>query len=319
MKFFGMKFGKRSNENQNAKSTSNAPSIGNVDVDPQLTSPFKKLENEAPETDNKLCNKTTSPCVIPEEEDTAYLSSEKQKQAVRKLRKLTEEGFIPLRVTAFFGGAAIVFSGLYGFQQHGLDGFSYNVLIITLFSWLAGTFIVLLEGRQFLLDSSSFHRFISNYLNILQYIWGRGIFYMIVGSLHICLGSYSSTIVGSYLVLIGFISFVIGLAINARLKRLLKPSLERHLTRNVFDFYDIDNDGFINAENFRNLINGLGIEEVDIEFEFDRLDADKDGTISFTEARDWVQSLNNTSWSILDYYDITGFYFSDESSTKETQ
>lgn len=292
-----------------------APSNINTTHEQEPSSPFVQLDTvddvyHESVTTNYVNEK---PCTTtPEEDELSSSVKTELRQTAQRYRQYAEEGFVSLSAMAFLGAIAIIFSSIHGFQEHGLAGFSYSIAMITLISWFSASFIVVLEGRTFLLDLPPFHRFVSNYMKMLKFVWGRGLFYILTGSLHICLGSQYSTITGISLLTVGFLMFVTGVVLHFKLKKLTKPSREGNLTKHVFNFYDSNNDGFLSLDNFRDLCVGLGIEGiVDVESEFDKLDADKDGLVTFIETRNWIRSINYTTKSILDNFEIIGLYMTE--------
>jgi len=118
---------------------------------------------------------------------------------------------------------------------------------------------------------------------------------MFVGSFHLCLMTFYSKICGFSLILLGTISFIVGLITYKQLSQQQKFSREKSLTQQLFNFYDSDSDGYIDIETFRDLIIGTGVMVNDIDNEFYLIDLDNDGLINFPDVKVWFDSLHSNS------------------------
>lgn len=76
---------------------------------------------------------------------------------------------------------------------------SLDFALTSLYIWVFGVFIVLLEGKRFLINVPAIHSFISLYLKFLKFAWGRGMFYFFTGSLSYCLMANYGTMCGVYM------------------------------------------------------------------------------------------------------------------------
>ena len=232
-----------------------------------------------------------------------------RKQELQKLRHCAEEGFAILQILAFFCGVGLIFSSILGFQEYGIDGLSLHNAIISFYSWIFGILIIALEGRILMFNISSVHIYVSNYVKILRIMKGRGLFYIFVGSFHSCLMTQYSNTCGAFLVLIGLITFISGLIISKRLKTFRRLSKKEIFSQEIFDFYDIDKDGYVDIEGFRDLMIGMRMKLETLDEDFAAIDENGDGLICYPEAKEWFDAFHSKNRTKLDgMYDYMYFY-----------
>lgn len=235
-------------------------------------------------------------------------SCTKATEMSENLRQYTEEGFPVLQIMAFCSGVALIFSSTLSLQEIGMERLSLDKVMISFYSWVFGIFIMALEGKIFMFDVSSLHRMISNYLKVLRVLWGRGLFYIFIGSFHLCLNSPYSSVVGIILAVVGLVTFITGIIMSKKLYLLRSLSGKSCLNQQIYDFYDADRDGYLDLESFRDLIIGIGISVNDVDNEFIEIDIDKDGLIDFLQLQDWFDSVYNTKKVALDSMDSIWLY-----------
>jgi hypothetical protein len=282
------------------------------DVEQNLTSEVndKRTREVLPQIDE---NKSATVDKQDGSDISASVESEdaEMKKKIQNLQRRTEEGFSILQAMALFGGVVIIFSSTFAFQERGIEGLSVDYFIISFYSWIFGLFTIALEGRVFLIDISSVHRAVSNYMKGFRYMTGRGLFYIFVGGFHSCLMTAISTICGGFMATVGLLTLIIGLYSRSQLKKTLKQSKQKSLSQYVFDFYDVDHDGYIDADGFRDLIIGLGIANKHGDTEFQKMDTDDDGLIMYPEAKKWVEDIDHTNEIVLEDINIIGLLYTD--------
>lgn len=228
---------------------------------------------------------------------------------IAKFRSYSEVGLPVLQVMSFFGGIGMIFSSMLSFEERGEEGLEIDHALLSFYSWIFGLFIVVLEGKIFILDIKVLNRFISDYLKILRFLWGRGLLYAYAGSVHICLFSQYSVICGGYMSALGFISFALGMLLRRHLNHLRLEFKEKDAFALVFDFYDVDHDGFVDYEGFRDLVIGMGLSDTDDVAAFKAIDKDYDGLIHYSEVKQWFDDVIDTrNKSVQDGLDIIGLY-----------
>jgi len=220
---------------------------------------------------------------------------------VVELRCYAELGPIWLGGVCFVGGAAMSLSvGLDLLAKSNGEepwpGLYY--FIFSFYTWLFGMLVIILEGRPFQIQVASVHLWISDYLKILRLLWGRGLLYTFIGSLqYFGLATGYSKIAGGFVMIVGFVCFLIGLAAKVCLDNARATHTSDHsLIKLKFNFYDIDNDGYLDVGGFQDFVICLGLNELDninIDTAFHAIDEDNDGKISFIELERW--------WSVVDY------------------
>jgi len=207
-----------------------------------ITTPFVKLEEDSikvvnlPECQDEDSSKDEvdgfkKDPTLDEDEELSNSARTEFKQKVQKCRRHTEEGSPTLQALAFLGGLITIFSSIHGVQEHGIENITASYMFISFYSWIFGMFIVCMEGRVFLFDIISLHRFVSNYLKILRFMWGRGLLYIFVGNFHTCLMSQYSIYCGGYMMVVGTLTFTVGLHRRSRLKKLLKQSKKEKFSK----------------------------------------------------------------------------------------
>jgi len=226
-------------------------------------------------------------------------------QDLIKLRRYAEVGPILLGGLCFVGGIATVLSialDLLDKVRNEEDWPTLSYIIFSIYTWIFGVFVIILEGRPFQITVSSVHLWISDYLKILRFLYGRGLLYLFVGSIqYLVLSSPYSAIAGGLMIILGIICYLVGLAAKVSWDnaRALNPSDHTKL-KLKFELYDIDNDGYLNIEGFQDFVVSLGLNELEnINFDtaFHAIDRNKDAKISFDELEMW--------WSLVDYRNQT--------------
>lgn len=232
---------------------------------------------------------------------------------ISSARKDAEQGPFLLQALAFVGGISMVFTSILDFQVEASagDGLSITLAIMSMYTWLFGTFIVGIEGRVLLIDIYSLHKMISNYMKLFRFVWGRGLFYFFAGSLQYCqqapLGSYC----GIFMMIIGLIMFVTGMILKGVLNSKLQAVPDGGQLQTKFDFFDTDSDGFIDAEQFKDFIRDMGLheyEDIDFDAEFGSTDTDNDGLINFPEFMRWVEAMEYRKQSLLTIFETAAIY-----------
>ena len=175
-------------------------------------------------------------------------------------------------------------------------------MVFSIYTWIFGVFVIILEGCPFQITVSSVHLWISDYLKILRYLYGRGLLYLFVGSIqYFVLSPPYSAIARGFRTIIGIIFYLLGLAAKVSWDnaRALNPSDHTKL-KLKFELYDKDKDGYLNIEGFQDFVVSLSLNELDIinfDTAFHAIDRNKDVKIYFDELEMW--------WSLVDYRNHT--------------
>ena len=243
-----------------------------------------------------------------EELDEAEIA---RREGISNLRNGTEEGPAIFQVLAFFGGVSMVLTSVFDLQgrvRHD-EGISPDFAVISFYSWAFGLFIMGLEGRKLLIEIHSLHIMVSNYMKLLRFVWGRGLFYIFAGSLQYCLSSPFSSVCGIFMMTLGLLMFALGLFSNLSLKLELNAVQNDGKIQAKFDFYDVDHDGYITQEQFKDSVIGLDDDaDIDLDVEFRTNDMDNDGLISYPEFKKWVDTRNHKNQSLMEQFENAGFF-----------
>jgi len=228
-------------------------------------------------------------------------------------RYRAEEGPAFFQVLAFMGGIAMIFTSIkdFQFEMASIEGVSPSFVIISVYTWMFGIFICGLEGRALMLNISSLHTLVSNYLKIYRFMWGRGLFYIFVGSLQFCLFTEFSVVCGYFMMGLGLIMFIAGIGFKIMLNGQLNAIPKDSEMQARFEFFDTDHDGYIDKEQFRDFAINLGLheyEEIDFDSEFRATDTDNNGLISYPELRKWVDAMNYRKQSLMAMFENAAHY-----------
>jgi hypothetical protein len=235
------------------------------------------------------------------------------KNDVSRARMLAEQGPTSLKIFAFMGGTGMVFTSILDFfqQMRGLDVMTPDFALISTYTWIFGLFIMGLEGSALMLHIPSLHRMVSNYMKILRFVWGRGLFMIFAGSLELSLSTKANVICGACIMSLGFLMFIIGVIFKLLLNRKLRGIPKEGEIKTQFEFFDTDQDGYIDKEQFRDLVIHMDVqdfEDIDQDSEFHLTDKNNDGLISFTEFKEWMDAMNKRKKSLMDMFESVAYY-----------
>ena len=252
--------------------------------------------------------------------ESPYMKAVTQRQTASRLklsrvRSSAEEGPLFLQGLAFFGSIGMIFSSMNDFytmiNDQNVDIFeNVDKLLILTYSWMFGIFIFLLEGRSFQLHIVSFHYNILGLCKLFRFLWGRGLLYLFIGSLHFSLLTFTGKVVGGYMVVLGIISFLIGFAANSKLQRLRKSILNEIGLEAKFQFHDRDRDGYMRIDDFRDFIycemSDLSEDEIISAFHF--MDKNNDNLISFKDLQLWWDIVKKEQQKMIDNVEANTYY-----------
>jgi len=210
-------------------------------------------------------------------------------------KEFAKQGNVNFRILAFAGGLSVILT----------SALSIVICIATLkplhtliyvYTLLFGVLICILEG-QFIKSQrlNDTRQAAIEGLPVLKYLWGRGLLYVLSGSLQLSHLSPENIISGMFLIGVGGLFVMIGIHTRRRLK-LLKKSLKdikvlkRHFTR-----FDRDGDGVLDMDEFGALVAGLTGEDMDedeLEGAFGVMDTSGKGYVTLEEFQAWFQGFN---------------------------
>ena len=235
-------------------------------------------------------------------ESTDYVTFDEEyevrpKSYISRARHMEERGPLLLQIVTFFGGVGMVLSSMADFQLcwQVKGAIDVDFVMISIYTWMFGLFIMGLEGRSVLLDIRSLHTIVSNYMKVFRFVWGRGLFLLFAGSLQFSLGTDLSAVYGAFVMSLGAILFSCGMIFKTVVQIRIEAVPRDSEVDRQFDFFDTDRDGFLTLEQFRDFAINLvlqNFEELDYDAEFPKIDADSDGKVSLSEVKIWIDAVH---------------------------
>jgi len=165
-------------------------------------------------------------------------------------------------------------------------------LVITMY---AGTFAFLAALLEFQhMYFGPLKGWINIWLKMLTRIWGRGIFYILAGGIHLSIGGLIGYLCGALLVCCGVACLILSRIATRELNELHDRIVKEHTDdlvyiRQTFNRYDKDNNGTLSIPELAACAKELGTEFTPPELVaiFEYLDQDFSGSISYDEFERW--------------------------------
>jgi len=132
--------------------------------------------------------------------------------------------------------------------------------------------------------------FLVGNLTVLRTVWGRGLLYILTGSMNLTISYYPYTFyTGCMLMALGFLTVLMGAHASFHLERLRLSLTDPSYLWSKFVEADTSADNIINLSDFSNLIWSLGLELSDdyTYRAFSQLDKDSDDRVTFQEFKKW--------------------------------
>jgi len=199
------------------------------------------------------------------------------------------DGPMPLRALAFFGGFSMIVGSVVDFIEKENYGIPLLFLLVSIYIWIFGLFIITLEGRPFHLEVPHFHRVILTYFEILRFTWGRGLFYLFSGTIQFCLLTTWNMICGGYMIILGFLAIYVGRRAHKKMDVMCKMIANNDAIRTKFYAYDRDRDGYLNVQEFKEFTESM---DIDLSYDdfvaaFTVIDSNSDKKISLKDFQKW--------------------------------
>ena len=198
-------------------------------------------------------------------DSTSLFSSENFENAgdiarskMMELRASVKTGDWSLRLLALLGGVALIFTAVLEFVSKILN---LNILgaLIEVYVIFLGIIVLVLEGSQISLPQKFLHT-LHKYALFLKYIWGRGLLYFVAGSLLVTGQQWMDYIVGGFMCLVGILYICVGRSTTNKLKEMRQSELSEKNLHQKFHEVDPEQTGFIGLEQFRCLVNSIGLD-----------------------------------------------------------
>jgi hypothetical protein len=220
---------------------------------------------------------------------------ENQKKQAMFHRYLTE-GHPAMTTANFLCGIATAAVGIQMFIRCPKGTCPRGDRVIYAYLVFYGLLIMLMElVACFLSAFKVVQRRIEKWAKFLGRLWGRGLFYIYVGILLVCIDMVFARITGCVLILLGIFGIVASRFAAERVKKLRRLIKNTNKTddpekiREFFDMYDTDRSGYIDKTELKELSSMLGfpLEGTQLEGAFHSLDKDQNGKIMYDEFVRW--------------------------------
>jgi len=164
-----------------------------------------------------------------------------------------------------------------------------------IYTLLFGVLICILEGQFIKKESlNSIRTAILEGLPILKYLWGRGVLYMLSGSLQLSHISSMNVLSGAFLIGVGFLFVVIGINTRRRLRKLKKSLKDEKVLKRQFNRFDRDGDGVLDMDEFGAFVANLtgdDMDEDELEGTFGVIDRQGNGYVTLKELQAWLKGF----------------------------
>ena len=209
---------------------------------------------------------------------------------VANVRKVAEDGPLSFRVLAFLGGAIMMTTSVLSVLS---DVFTFSLLscLISIYTFIFGLFILVLEGKMFMPSKSvsGYQQKLFSLVKCLQFVWGRGLLYIFAGTLQLSQMTFLNMVSGGYMCFIGIISLLVGHSSHNKLTQLRASIADEAVLRKKFKEHDKDSDQALNLLEFQSFITDLGLEmdHNELVAAFSVIDSRDTGKVALNEFKEW--------------------------------
>eukprot|EP00752_Nemacystus_decipiens_P011359 g10093.t1 len=213
----------------------------------------------------------------------AKTEAHKIKDMVLKMR----EGPISIKVLSYIAGVMLVVTGFFSFfgsffTLHPVDA------VVHFYMFAFGWAILLLEAKSAILPQkivASIHK----YCAFTTVVWGRGAFFIFIGTLSLAQWVFIDIVLGIYLVFIGAGMIYWGQEAYKTLDALHGEMKDPSMVESIFHKFDHNHDGTLNVTEMGNLLESLGaiMRPTEVEAAMIIMDHNNDGKVSLAEFQAW--------------------------------
>jgi len=220
------------------------------------------------------------------------------KERAVELRLSVLEGNWSLRIFVLLGALAMIVTSLIGLisDVYRIDTIS---AIIDIYCMVLGVLMIILEyGHQLSFFAAIQPNLYRNAL-FLRFVWGRGLFYVLVGSLELSQRHTMNIIVGCYVCLLGVAFAIIGRSASQKLAEARRSTFTMQDFRGKFDESDEEMKGSLDMNQFSSFIKLLGMDMNRREVETTFLQLEEDARIAFEVILEWWNTEATENFSIV--------------------
>lgn len=212
--------------------------------------------------------------------------------SVQDVQYLVEEGPLSFRSLGFFGGFFMILATALDFTENMSDMLQEGTSIAL---FIVASIIIQLEARPFHLQIRPVYRFLCSILPAFRYVWGRGLLYVICGTVQLFLFSGWCIACGIYFILLGICSIVFGYRASLKLCSLRNSLCSRDDIRFMFHSFDRNRDGYLDLEEFRSMMYAMEqrLSNNDFVAAFSTIDVDNNQMISYEDIEAWWEGFND--------------------------
>lgn len=203
-----------------------------------------------------------------------------------------EEGSAFIRIPAFVGAIGLIATTIAALVIEP-DAWTSHSIVMSVCVLFMAIFIVILDGRFLATNPLSVRAHLRNIItrnfNIFRYVWGRSLLYLMAGILNVAQLWLITEISGFYMLFVGFVALGVGIHASRKFAALRSSLADESFLLLAFSTFDNDGDGYLEPNEFANLLADLGME-LDDRYTlkaFNVIDTDNDRRISFREFNNW--------------------------------
>mmetsp|Transcript_5865 Transcript_5865/g.13911 ORF Transcript_5865/g.13911 Transcript_5865/m.13911 type:complete len:292 (-) Transcript_5865:206-1081(-) len=219
------------------------------------------------------------------------------KERAQELRQSVAEGNWSLRIFVLLAALAMITTSLIGLisDVYRIDTIS---AIIDIYCLILGVIMIILEyGYQLSFFAAIQPSLYRNAL-FLRFVWGRGLFYFVAGTIEISQRHYMNIIVGSCVCILGFAFAIIGRSASQKLAEARRSTFTMEDLRSKFNESDEEMKGSLDMNQFSSFIKLLGMDMNRREVETTFLQLEEDGRIAFEIIVEWWNTEATENFSI---------------------
>jgi len=207
---------------------------------------------------------------------------------VQDLQYLVEEGPLSFRAVAFLCGAFMILASVLDWMD-GEAEYDPMANLVTYHLWFFGFLVLMLEGRPFHVQIPIIYNILIGLFQFFRFVWGRGFFYFIAGCLQFFLFTPYNMVSGVFMMILGVVSIAVGYKASVRLAGLRNTISSKSEIKFMFHSFDRDRDGYLNTEEFRELMIAMGqqVEYNDFVAALSAVDIHNNQQVSYEDLENW--------------------------------
>lgn len=210
-----------------------------------------------------------------------------------ELQRSVQEGDFSIRLLALLAGLSLVLSALLGFLGTFVT-FHWTSAILEFYALVLGLLMIVLESKQLSLPDAFLQQVFVN-ARFLQFVWGRGILYIVGGSLQLAQGNVPDYLVGGFVMFVGGLYVFVGHKTAASLRNLKGSLVSEQTLRTQFHECDVENSGTLSMAEFKTMVESMGttLSTREAEAAFMHLNRQDNGELSYEDFAYWWKNYDN--------------------------